>query len=135
MGSDADIIRRITNEAFIGGNPSVIDELVADNFVDHDPPPGFSADRDGARQMAELVISAFTDRKIEFDDYDETSDGCVVESWAMTGTHTGEAFGMPPSNQSVRVRGIEIWRCAGGKVTEHWGAVDLSDVAEKAVGG
>ena len=81
-----------------------------------------------------MVTSAFSDRNAEFDDYDDTSDGCVVESWAMTGSHTGEAFGLPPSGQSIRVRGVEIWRCAGGKIVEHWGAVDMSDVAQKAMG-
>lgn len=132
MAGDADLIRRITDEAFIGGNSSVITELVADDYVDHDPPPGLGSDKDGFVQVAEMVIGAFSDRKMEFDDYLDGDDGRVVESWAMTGKHTGEAFGVPPSNQSIRVRGIEIWRCSGGKVVEHWGAVDMSDVFEKA---
>jgi len=32
------------------------------------------------------------------------------------------------------VRGVEIFRCESGKIVEHWGAVDMSDVAEKAMG-
>jgi steroid delta-isomerase-like uncharacterized protein len=135
MGADADIIRRITDEAFVGGNASVIDELVADDYVEHDAPPGLPANRDGFREAAEMVAAAFTERKMEFDDYLETSDGRVVENWAMTGKHTAEAFGVPASNQTVRVRGVEIWRCSGGKVVEHWGAVDMSDVFTKAGGG
>lgn len=134
MAGDADIVRRLTDEAFIGGDASVIDELVADDYVDHDPPPGLGADRDGFKEVAGMVIGAFSGRKMDFDDYLETSDGKVVESWAMTGKHTGEAFGVPPSNQPIRVRGIEIWRCSGGKIVEHWGAVDMSDVFEKAAG-
>lgn len=113
----------------------MIDELVADSYVDHDPPGGLPADRAGFRQIADMVVAAFSDRKIEFDDYVESDDGRIVESWAMTGKHTGEAFGVPPSNQSIRVRGIEIWRCSDGKVVEHWGAVDMSDVFEKAAAG
>ena len=134
MGTDADMVRRITDEAFVGGNASVIDELVGDDYVDHDAPPGVGADKDGFRQMAEMVVGALSDRKMEFDDYVETNDGRVVESWAMTATHTAEAFGVPPSNQSIRVRGMEIWRCSGGKVVEHWGVVDMSDMFEKAMG-
>lgn len=132
MGTDADIVRRITDEAFIGGNTSVIDDLVSDDYVDHDLPPGMPAGRDGFRQLAEMVAAAFSDRKMEFDDYLETTDGRVVENWAMTGKHTAEAFGVPPSNQVIRVRGVEIWRCSGGKIVEHWAAVDMSDVFEKA---
>lgn len=65
----------------------------------------------------------------------ETVDGRVVERWAMSGVHTGEAFGPPPSGQRVTVRGVEIHRCAGGKVAEHWSSVDTSDFIEKAMGG
>ena len=134
MATDKAIIERLTNEVFLAGNLSVIEELVADDFVDHDPPPGVPGNRDGFRQIAEMVTTAFSDRTAEFDDYDDTSDGCVVENWAMTATHTGEAMGLPPSGKNVRVRGIEIFRCTDGKIVEHWGAVDMSDVAQKAMG-
>jgi len=48
------------------------------------------------------------------------------------GTHTGEAMGIPPSNQAISVRGMELWRVENGKVVEHWGVVDISDVLAKA---
>lgn len=131
---DQAIIKRLTDEAFLGGNLSVIDELIADGFVDHDAPPGVPPTKEGFRMIAEMVTTAFSDREAEFDDYDDTSDGCVVESWAMTATHTGEAMGIAPSGQRVRVRGMELFRCADGKVVEHWGVVDMSDVAQKAMG-
>jgi predicted SnoaL-like aldol condensation-catalyzing enzyme len=41
-------------------------------------------------------------------------------------------MGIPPSNQDISVRGMELWRVADGKVVEHWGVVDISDVLEKA---
>jgi predicted ester cyclase len=133
MGADADIIRRLTNDVFIGGNLAAIDELVADDFVSHDPPPGFPGTRDGFRQLAEMVTVAFTARRVEFDELIDTTDGRVVENWAMLGVHSGEAFGLPPSGQEGRVRGTEIFRCQGGKLVEHWGTVDMSDVISKAL--
>ena len=132
MGAAADIVRRLTDEAFVGGNVEVVDEVIADDFVSHDPAPGMPATREGQRAIAEMVVSAFSDRKVEFDEYVDTTDGRVVESWAMIATHTGNAFGVPGSGQQVRVRGIEIWRCSDGKIVEHWGSVDMSDVFEKA---
>jgi steroid delta-isomerase-like uncharacterized protein len=132
MGTDADVVRRLTEEVFIGGKVDALDDLVADNFLSHDPPPGLPGTKDAFRQLAEMVVAAFSDRKAELDEYLDLTDGRVVENWAMTGTHTGEAFGLPPSGQDIRVRGIEIWRCAGGKLVEHWGAVDMSDVFMKA---
>ena len=73
-----------------------------------------------------------SDRKTDPDEFIDTADGRVVENWTMTGTHTGEVFGLPPSGQDVQVRGMEIFRCEGGKIVEHWGAVDMSDVFMKA---
>jgi steroid delta-isomerase-like uncharacterized protein len=134
MGADADVVRRLTDEVFLKGNVDVLDELVADDYVDHDPPPGVEPTKQGFRQLAEMIIAAFSDRRAEFDDYVDTSDGRVVENWAMTGKHTGAAFGLPASGQDVRVRGVEIFRCANGKVVEHWGAVDMGDVFMKATG-
>ena len=135
MGADADLVRRLTDQTFLGGDLSAIDDVVADDFVSHDPPPGAPGTKDGFRQVAEMVVNSFSDRKMEFDDIVDTVDGRVVESWAMVGTHTGEAFGLPPSGQSVRVRGVEIWRCADGKIVEHWGSIDMSDFIEKAMAG
>jgi steroid delta-isomerase-like uncharacterized protein len=132
MGSDADLVRRLTNEVFLEGNLAAIDELIADDFTTHDPPPGIAASKDGMRQLAEMVVASFSDRATSFDEYIDTADGRVVENWAMTGTHTGEAFGLPASGQDIVVRGVEIWRCTNGKIVEHWGAVDMSDVFMKA---
>ncbi len=132
MGADADIVRRLTEEVFVGGKLEVIDELIADDFVSHDPPPGIAPTKAGFRELAEMVITSMSDRKTDPDEFIDTADGRVVENWTMTGRHTGEVFGLPPSNQDVVVRGMEIFRCEGGKIVEHWGVVDLSDVFMKA---
>ena len=133
--SDSDIIRKLTEEVFVGGNFDAFDELVADDYVTHDPPPGFGGDKASFRQIAEMIVGAMSDRKVEKEDIVETTDGRVVEDWLFSAKHTGEVFGLPPSNQRVRIRGTELHRCADGKVVENWGTVDLSDVFEKAQGG
>ena len=50
----------------------------------------------------------------------------------FTGTHTGEAMGIPPSGEAIKIRGIEIFRVSDGKITEHWGVIDIADVLTKA---
>ena len=132
MGADSDVIQRLALEVFMGGDFSGWDDLIDDAFVDHDPMPGMADDKKGQREVAEMVVSAFSNRKMGMHDLAETSDGRVVENWRMDGTHTGEAMGIPPSNKDISVRGMELWRVANGKVVEHWGVVDISDVLEKA---
>jgi predicted SnoaL-like aldol condensation-catalyzing enzyme len=132
MGADAALIRPLTDEVFIDGNVDAIDELLADGFVSHDPPPEMPPTKESAKQLAAMVMAGFSNRKMEFDEVVETTDGRTVDNWAMRATHTGEAFGLPPSNQDIVVRGIELFRCEGGKIVEHWAAVDMSDVFMKA---
>jgi steroid delta-isomerase-like uncharacterized protein len=131
MGADADVVRRLTDEVFIGGNFDTWDDLVADDFVDHDPMAGLPPTKEGQRQIAEMVVATFADRKIEAE-YLETTDGTIVENWVFTGRHTGEAMGIPPSGNEVQIRGIEIWRCADGRIAERSGVIDMNDVLEKA---
>jgi predicted ester cyclase len=133
MGADTDLLRRLTSEVFGKRNLDALDDLLSEDFVSHDPPRGFAATRDGFRGLTKMVIAAYGDgRKLEFEEILETTDGRVVTSWAMVGNHTGDAFGLVPSGQPVRVRGIEIWRCADGKIVEHWASIDISDVLIKA---
>jgi steroid delta-isomerase-like uncharacterized protein len=132
MGADADVIARLTQEVFIDGDLSSWDELIDDKFVDHDPMPGMANDKKGQREIAEMVVSTFTNRKMGLHELTETDDGRVVENWMMTGKHVGDAMGIPPSNQDISVRGMELWRVANGKIVEHWGVVDISDVLQKA---
>ena len=132
---DSDIIKRLNDEVFIGGNLDAYDDLIDDSYVTHDPPPGFSGDKAGFRQAVEMILGAMSDRKLERDDFAETTDGRVVEDWEMSAMHTGEAFGLPASNQRIKIRGTEIHRCANGKLVENWGTVDMTDLIEKATAG
>jgi steroid delta-isomerase-like uncharacterized protein len=134
MSDNAELVRRLTEEGFAKGNLAVFDELLSEDFVSHDPPPGAPSNREGMKAVAGMVNAAFDDISFEFDEYIDAVDGRVTENWAMTGIHANEAFGMPASGKSVRVRGIEVWRCADGKIVEHWGSIDMSDIAEKAMG-
>jgi steroid delta-isomerase-like uncharacterized protein len=131
MGADADVVRRLTDEVFIGGNFDTWDDLVADDFVDHDPMAGLPPTKEGQRQIAEMVVATFDDRKIDAE-YLESPDGRIVENWVFTSRHTGDAMGIPPSGEEVQIRGIEIWRVTDGKINERWGVVDISDVLEQA---
>ena len=132
MGADKDVINRLTNEVFLGGDFSSFDDIADDGYVDHDPMPGVADDKKGLRDMAEMVVATFDNRKMVMHELVETSDGRLVENWIMTGKHVGDAMGIPASNQDISVRGMELWKVANGKVVEHWGVVDISDVLEKA---
>jgi steroid delta-isomerase-like uncharacterized protein len=131
MGTNADIVRRLTDEAFVGGNFDNWDEIIAGDLVDNDPMQGLPPTSEGFKTIAQMVAATFEDRKIE-SEYLEAPDGRIVENWVFTGRHTGEGMGIPPSGEPIQIRGIEIWRIADGKIAERWGVIDVSDVLAKA---
>src|SRR4026209_530030 len=60
MASDSAVIQRFTEEVFLKGNLDVIDELISDDYVDHDPPPEMPPTKEGVRVLAQMIASAFS---------------------------------------------------------------------------
>jgi predicted ester cyclase len=109
----------------VAGKLDVIDEVFAEGFVNHDPMPGHDTGREGMRQTIQMLNDGLSDRKMVLDEYRSAGD-TIVENAAVGAIHTGEMLGFPASGAEVRVRSIEIWRVAGGKITERWGVVDVA---------
>ena len=116
-------LRRFLDEGFGQGNLATVDELVADTFVDHSPPPQISGDKAGMRQIVKLFRSAFPDLRLTVEDMIAEGDKVVVRM-VTHGTHKGELMGIPPTGRSVTVNEQHIVRFANGKITEHWGVED-----------
>jgi predicted ester cyclase len=102
---------------------TVIDELCATNIVFH---PGIGEDIHGIKdfkQFLSKLFDAFPDIHATIDDIIVEGDKAVVR-YTMTGTHTGELMGIPPTNKKATWSAIEIDRIAGGKFVEAWERFD-----------
>jgi len=118
------LVRRLMEEVFDRGNISLIDELFAPDFVEHEElPPGIPAGSEGVKQMSTMFRSAFPDFKATIDDMIAEGDKVVVRG-TWSGTHKGEFMGIPPTGKRVSFGVIDIVRIAGGKFVEHWGQMD-----------
>ena len=118
------LFRRMLEEALNQGNISLIDELVAPDFVEHEEvPPGAPAGREGVKMMFTMLRGAFPDLKATVDDVIAEGDKVVVRS-TWSGTHKGEFMGIPPTGKRVSFGVIDIVRYADGKMVEHWGQMD-----------
>ena len=72
-------------------------------------------------------LPAFTDLQVAI--YDQVAEGDKVTTRkAITGTHTGELFGLAPTHQQVTIDVIDIFRLQDGKLLEHWGLTSLPTV-------
>lgn len=64
-----------------------------------------------------------------FPDLVSHEDALVVEGelavlrWTITGTHTGELFGVKPTQRKITVSGMDMIRIVDGKFVEHWGGI------------
>jgi predicted ester cyclase len=47
----------------------------------------------------------------------------VAIQWTMTGTQTADFFGLPPTDRTVTVSGMDALRVEDGKFVEHWGGI------------
>jgi steroid delta-isomerase-like uncharacterized protein len=118
------IAARIPLEAFNQGKLEVIDEVVADNSVDHGTlPPGMPSGKEGVKVLVKSLRSAFPDFKIAIDLQVAEGD-LVVQHVVTTGTMKGEFAGMPPSGKTAKWEAIHISRIKDGKVVEHWAVQD-----------
>ena len=108
---------------FTKGDLGAVDEFLAEEFVNHDPPLAVTADREGMRQVGAMFRGAFPDWHSEMGILVGEGD-LVVEHFTASGTQQGEIFGAPASGRTVTVPGINIWRVRNGRIVERWGRLD-----------
>lgn len=118
------IVRRINEEVWEKGNLAAVDEIFAAQYVDHNPLPEMTPDREGLKQSVTMMRAAFPDLHTRTEDLVAEGDK-VVNRWTASGTHKGEFMGIAPTGKQVTVAGIQICRIVAGKVVEDWTEVDM----------
>lgn len=117
------IVRRVFDEFWNEGKMATLDEVYAEDVVNHELPPGLPPGVEGTKAYLGMFKSAFPDTQMTVEDQIAEGD-TVVTRWTATGTHSGELMGIPPTGKQVTVTGIEISRFAGGQIVESWGQFD-----------
>ena len=114
------VVRRYLEEVWSGGNLEVIDELIAEDHVDHDPAAAQTGGgREGQRAMVQMFRSAFPDLHVEIGEIVAEGD-LVAITWTGTGTHEGELMGVAPTGKSATVTGCGFDRVRDGVIVESW---------------
>jgi len=81
--------------------------------------------RDTGVGFVQALIKAFPDIHYSIEDQLVGQEGDrVVTRWKATGTHTGDLFGMPPTNKHVNMIGITIFQIKNGKIAKLWDVWD-----------
>jgi steroid delta-isomerase-like uncharacterized protein len=118
------LARRVIEQMFNEGNLDVADELLALDYVDHDPTlPEDVHGPEGFKEYVGMYRSAFPDLHVQIEDQIAEGDR-VATRWTGTGTHDGELAGIAPTGKRVTVPGMEMVRIANGKLVEGWEGYD-----------
>lgn len=117
------VVRRYYEEVLNAGRVDVLDELAAQDYVEHDPFPGQGNGRGDLERRAATLIEAFSPCTFTIEDLVAEGDKVVVR-WSSSGTHSGEFLGIPATHRSYTISGIDIHRVEDDKLAEHWHVVD-----------
>lgn len=122
---------RIIEEAFNQGNVDALDELISDDFVEHeDLPPDLPQGKAATRAMITMMRAAFPDLKVTVEDMLQDG-GKVVTRSRFAGTHEGEFMGIPPTGNKFDIAVIDIIEFREEKAVAHWGVMDNAAMMEQ----
>jgi predicted ester cyclase len=118
------LVRRFYAE-IDNGNIDAMDELVAEDYLDHSPPPipGLKPGREGVKQAFRIFWEATPGRHhVE----DQVAEGDkVVTRLTAFGKHEGDLPGAPRTGHDLKMSSITIHRIVDGKLAEKWSEKDM----------
>jgi steroid delta-isomerase-like uncharacterized protein len=114
------IARRWSEELWSKGDLAVADEIVAANYVRHDPGDPFVAEGpEGVKRLVKGLRAQMPDLHITIEDLVAEGDK-VVSRYTGTGTVTGEFMGKTFTGKQTKATAIQIFRIVDGKIVESW---------------
>ena len=118
------LLRRITEEIWTGGRLDLIDQLIAEDFIDHIEIPGLEATGpERYRASVEAIRGAFPDYHEEIL-WSIGEDDVAVSFALLTGTNSGPFYGMEPTGKKVEYHAMGALRFRSGQAVERWGIGD-----------
>jgi steroid delta-isomerase-like uncharacterized protein len=114
-----EIVRRY-QEAYNTANFDALDEVVASDVLTPNMISSVPRGLEGAKLVHQKTLLGMPDYHTEIEDLIAEGDK-VVARVTLTGTHTGDFYGIPPTGRHIHLSAIYIVRIADGKIVEHWG--------------
>jgi steroid delta-isomerase-like uncharacterized protein len=123
-------LTRLFFQRISAGDLTAVDELVSDDYVEHELVPGLAPGKAGVRQLFGMFHSAFDDAGVAVDDMIAEGDKVFVLA-RMTGTQRGDFMGIPPAGNTINVSLCDYFRVDNGALVEHWGVMDAAGLMQQ----
>lgn len=114
-----ELTNRYLDEVWTQGNVDAFDKYYAEDARVGYPMPGVEPNREGLKQFARMMRSAFPDLETRIEET-FADDDRVVQRWRTTGTHKGELFGQPATGREVNIHGISVYEIKNGRIQADW---------------
>jgi steroid delta-isomerase-like uncharacterized protein len=124
------VARRFGEEVWGRGDVRAADEVLAEDFIEHNPVPGQGPGREGHKQVLKVWRAAFPDLRISVDDLLADGDRVGLR-WTAHATHRGELMGTPATGRRVTLTGIEILRIVDGRIVERWSEFNNTEMLQQ----
>ncbi|MFE2432015.1 ester cyclase [Streptomyces sp. NPDC059373] len=124
------LVRRFYKE-IDEGNLDAMDELVAEDYLDHSPPPfpGFAPGRKGLKEAFRLFWAA-TPGTHEIEDQVAEGDK-VVTRLTCRGVQSGDLPGIPATGHEIVMTATVVHRIADGRLAEKWSDKDVLSMLQQ----
>lgn len=115
------LARRVPEEVATEGKLHLIDELFAEEFVEHTG--GAHFDRAECKQHLQAAREAFPDLEVTVEHL-VTEGNTVAQHVTVRGTHEGEFRGIEPTGNETEVSNMVFTRIEDGRIVERWRTTD-----------
>jgi steroid delta-isomerase-like uncharacterized protein len=115
---------RWSQELWSEGKLATADEIIAADYVRHDPGDPFPAHGpDDVKRIVTMLRGMFPDFRITVD-FQMAEGNFVVSRYTATATDTVGYMGKPPTGRTIRTSAMQMFRFANGKIVESWAVRD-----------
>jgi predicted SnoaL-like aldol condensation-catalyzing enzyme len=116
------------DEVFNKGNLAYLHDALADDFVDHTPPPGGAPDKAGTIELFEQMSKTTSDVQVEIVQVIASGNKVALHG-RYSGTDTGGFMGGAPTGKPYTMESIDITEYNDqGQAVGHWGIPDVMGV-------
>jgi steroid delta-isomerase-like uncharacterized protein len=131
MSDNKALMLRVYEEIFSQGDLDKIDELLADDFIEHEElPPGIPPGKGAPKALMSMMHGAFPDFHVTVEEMLEDGDKVITRA-RFSGTHEGEFMGMPATGKKFDIAVIDIVEIRDGKGVAHWGIMDMAAMMQQ----
>lgn len=118
------LIFRYFDEVWNQGRLEVLDEIIASDYVNHSPSvPNPRPGPDDLKPIVRAMRAGIPDLHYQILDTVVTADKVAIHL-RVTGTHSGDLFGMAPTGRAIDVRQMQIEWIQNGRIWQHWRVTD-----------